>query len=108
MYHCALNNPLDASHEARQMLDELFRVLGRTGRLNITRLAREATSHGFPITRRQIQRWHAGSVTPKVDRVEMFARAVRVDWSFLYPCAGGWLDESVPYRLTDTAVEVCA
>lgn len=91
-------------NEARRMLDELFATLTRTGRLNLTDLARRATLHGFPVSRRQVLRWKSGDATPyTVDRVEAFARAIGVDWAFLMDVAAE-LDDPVPFLLTSAGV----
>lgn len=85
----------DDRREARRMLNELLRILHATGRYNITLWPHQMAAHGWPVSRRNIYRWIAGTSAPTVETVERLAIAAGVDLAYLYG------DRPVPYTLTD-------
>ena len=70
--------------EARLMLDELARVLRRTGRYNVSDLARRCADRGHPISRETVSRWLNGAATPRtITPVEVLADIAGVDRGYL-------------------------
>lgn len=74
----------DEHLEAAALAAELARVLRRTGRYNLSALARRCEADGVRITRRQLVRWFHGQSAPyTTDPVELVARAAGVDRAYL-------------------------